>query len=740
MEVDVCMGLVIGITLYTFSILTLVKGYRIYICNKDAVKRKQYVYVLYSIAAFFSSLWSFGYAMIWLQLDIGMARIWRAVGMVGVFCLFAFITEFLVWWLEGARFFKNFVRAFAILGVFLWPFVIGEESVTFYKHEVIGITYQFSQNIWNTLYNAYSVIVGINMFVISFYILKQAKRKKLRDIIKMIIRCIIVVMLGMVFDTLLPVFGFDAMPGSTLTQGIGVYMVAGVLEFHRKSEITVENMSEFVYFSVEAPVLIFDDKKNFRVANNGAMEFFKGYKQDIENKRIYELFDVPENCFDFEHDKKTEEAECILNNRYCHIGISKIFDEYYDVIGYIVVLNDLTEKRNFIQKLQASEQEAERANKAKSDFLANMSHEIRTPINGVIGMNEMILQKSNDKEITEYARMVKRSANNLMELVNDILDISKIEANRMVIRNEEYQFRTFLSELQTYGKVKSKDNNISFSLNIKGGVPKVLKGDEKKLRQIVLNVVSNALKYTAKGSVEVDVDTVTENDKHCVRFIVSDTGIGIKKDNISKIFDAFERFDSNKNSRIIGTGLGLSIVKNLVELMDGQILVESEYGKGSVFKIIIPQEMVGSDILYNIEDDSDCSENDYLQMNLDIPEKSILVVDDNEINRFVASELFAYTNAKIETAQSGMECLEKVKTNCYDFIFLDHIMPEMDGIQTLHELKALSDNISSNAKIIILTANAIQGAKEDYISKGFDDYLAKPIDMNEVETVLRKYI
>lgn len=738
MEVGVSMGLVIGITLYTFAILTLVRGYHIYICNKDAIKRNQYVYILYGIATVFSSLWSFGYAMIWLQMDLSMARVWRAVGMIGVFLLFAFITEFLVQWLEGARVFKNFVRAFATLGIFLWPFVISEESVTFYEHELIGITYQFSQNIWNTLYNAYAVLVGINLFIIGFYILRQAKRKKLRDIIKMIIKCIIVVMLGMVFDTLLPIFGFDAMPGSTLAQGIGVYMVAGALEFHRKSEITVENMSEFVYFSVEAPVLIFDEKRCIKIANNGAMEFFKEYKNGLEDKKIHELFAVSENCFDFGEDKKSEEAECLLNNRYCHIGISKIFDEYYDVIGYIVVLNDLTEKRDIIQKLQASEQEAERANKAKSDFLANMSHEIRTPINGVIGMNEMILQKSNDREITEYARMVKRSANNLMELVNDILDISKIEANRMIVLNEDYKFRTFLGELQTYGNVKSMDNNITFKLNIKGGVPKVLNGDEKKLRQIVLNVVSNAIKYTEKGSVTVDVDAYDENEKKYIRFVVSDTGIGIKKDNLPKIFDAFERVDSDRNTRIIGTGLGLSIVKKLVGLMNGQIFVESEYKKGSVFKIAIPQEMVGEDIIYNLDDEPDDTETDYLQINLDIPEKNILVVDDNEINRFVASELLAYTNAKIDTAQSGMECLECVKNKHYDFIFLDHIMPEMDGIQTLYELKKM--NISSDTKIIILTANAIQGAREDYISKGFDDYLSKPIDMKQVETVLRRYI
>lgn len=732
------MNLVISFLLYTFAILTMLKGFGIYKHEHDVIHKKQYV--LYSIAAFCSSVWSFGYAMLWLQTDMEMARFWRAFGMVGVLLLYTFMTEFMVQWLEGVSVFKICVRIFAALGILLWPFVIGEESVSFYHHDSIGITYRFSQNIWNTIYNVYSAIVGINLFIVCFCIWKQAKCKKLRVIITRLIMCVIVVMLGMVFDTLLPVFGFDALPGSTLIQGIGVFMVAGVLEFQRKSEITVENMSAFVYSSVSTPVVIYDEKKRFRIANSGAMDFFAGFSKDLENKKICQLFAVSEKCFDFPDNKKIEEAECLLNKRYCQIEISKIFDDYHDVIGYIVVLNDLTEKRDIIQKLQISEHEADMANHAKSNFLARMSHEIRTPINGVIGMNEMILQKSTDEQITNYASMVKFSAANLMELINDILDISKIEANHMVLENSVYQFRKLLKELAVYGNLKSHEKGIDFKLDIRNSIPESLNGDEKKFRQISLNLISNAVKYTKAGTVSVIVEGIWKDDRYFIKMIVKDTGIGIEEENVDKIFEAFERVDSQKNPGIEGTGLGLSIVKSLVEIMEGEISVRSVYGEGSEFEIIVPQKPVSEKTFDHIElKETENSEDEAQQLTLKMSGKRILVVDDNEINRIVASELLAYTEAEIDTADSGKECLKLVTTKCYDFILMNHIMPEMDGVQTLQELRKLPDNNSKGAKIIVLTANAIQGAKEDYLSKGFDDYLSKPIDMVEVEKVLSKH-
>ena len=726
----------ISFFLYTFGILNLVVGFSML---KSCTKlRKQYL--LYALATLFSFIWSFSFAMLWIQTDPSKARIWRAIGMVGTLWVFFVMNELFIQWLDGNKPFKLYVRIVSGIGVLLWPFLIGENSVTYYLTPV-GMTYQFSQNIWNMIYNVVCVLIAINYFIIFMLIKRQATRKKLKVIINQLIVCVCVVVIGMVFDTILPVFGYDAFPASTLAQGIGVLMISRVMKFQQTSEITIDNISSYVYFSVDTPILIYDENGKFQIANAGATEFFKGNNEQFKNMEFWQLFAVPNDWMNFFGNKNELEAECIINERYCQIKVSKIYDEYNESIGYIVVINDLTEKRDFITKLQASEQAAEMANRAKSTFLARMSHEIRTPINGVIGMNKMILQKCNDDQIIGYAKMVQISARNLVELVNDILDISKIEANHMQLENAVYQFKVMLHEVIDLMRVRAEEKGLEFNVNIIGNIPNALNGDEKKLRQVLMNVISNAVKYTRKGSVNIAVEGLCKEDNYFIRFIVKDTGIGIKSENIDKIFEAFERVDTANNKGIEGTGLGLSIVKSLVQMMGGSIQANSEYDVGSEFIIEVPQKPVSEETFDNntFEEGKEEDTGEY-QVQLCIPDKSILVVDDNEINRIVASELFSYTKASIDTAASGKECLKLVKENSYDFILLDHIMPEMDGIQVLEELKRMPDNRSKNAVIIVLTANAIQGAREEYLEKGFDDYLSKPIEMEQVEKVLKKYL
>lgn len=729
------MDQVIAFILYNIGILTLFAGFLILKQEKSAGK----TYVIYSLAAFFSAVWSISFGFLCIQTSENAARVCRSIGMIGVFFFFCAITELLVHFFESARILKIYVRAFSRTGILLWPFIIGRNSVEFIE-TWFGMSYKFSQNIFNTLYNIYCVIVGINIFIILIYMLKQAKRTKFKVIVKNLMVCCVVVMIGMIFDTFLPVFGFEAIPTSTITQGIGVLMIARVLKFQKTSEITVENFSEFVYYSVDTPVLIFDEDWHFRLGNNGMAEFFGDIWIKLDQKSITDIFFVNRESIEFEEKRKSIEAECALNNRFCQLGINKIYDEYRDIIGYIVVINDLTQKRDFIEKLQESEQRAEAANRAKSNFMARMSHEIRTPINGIIGMNEMILEKSSEDMIKNYAQMVKVSAHNLVELVNDILDISKIETNHMVVENVVYRFDELVQELWVMFCVRAAKKSLKFSIDIQNPMHVSLNGDEKKFRQIAMNVIGNAVKYTKEGSIIVEIDRLYDNNQYYVSFVVKDTGIGIKNENIEKIFDAFERVDNKKNEGIEGTGLGLSIVKSLVEIMDGSIAVESEYGKGSKFSILIPQEPIGTETFENVEPVvEEKNDSDIQQLNINISGKRILVVDDNEINRIVAGELFTYTGGAVETVESGKQCLELVQKNRYDFILLDHLMPEMDGIEVLKELKQMKNNMSRDAVCIVLTANAIQGAREEYIAEGFDDYLSKPIDILEVEKVLKKY-
>lgn len=727
--------------IYTIAIITIKTG--ISMLKYKSQSRKQYV--IYAISAFCSGIWSIGFSMIWIQTNPEIARIWRAIGMIGVFCMFVALNELFLEWLQGAVILKIYSRVITLIGVCLWPFLIGPNSVSFATSSLMGMSYILTPNIWNTIYNVICVLVGVNYFLCCYIILKQAKSKKKKVFVKRVMICCVIVLVGMVFDTILPLFGIEAFPGSTITQGIGVLCMASVLNFRKKTEITVENISEFVYYSVDTPVMIYDEEGNFQIANSGANEFFAKADNDWRKKGIGEIFNLSKWDIAFRDEKVNtvlKEAECVLNKRYCQVQISKLYDEYHEIIGYIMVLNDLTEKRDFIEKLQESEKRADMANKAKTNFLARMSHEIRTPINGILGLNDMILQRSEEQKTIEHAHMVKISAQHLLELINDILDISKIEANKMEIMNNEYQLQKLLIELLASNEIRAKNKNLELSMEVINPLPCKVYGDEKKIRQIVLNIVSNAIKYTSKGSVQIKVSSYIEEEQFYLKFVVIDTGVGIEEKNLDRIFESFERVDTAKNIGIEGTGLGLAIVKNMITLLGGEVTVVSEYGVGSVFTVIFPQKIIEENYFDSLVMEGNRDEEKPADMvTLQIPNKKILVVDDNEINLIVASELLGYTKASVETVDGGIPCIEIIKKEKYDFILLDHIMPDMDGIKTLKEIKKLSEdeNKSFHAIIIALTANAIEGSKEDYIKQGFDDYLPKPIDMNQVQEVLRKY-
>lgn len=731
------MAHVIAFSLYTVGIMTLMLGVEMIF----KYGRLGQEYRMYGYAALFSSLWSISFSFLPVQESFDAARRCRAIGMLGVFFMLMTLMYLFLHCIDGAKWFKAAVMAFSSLGILIWPFIIGYKSVVFEMTD-LGMSYHFVRNIPNTIYNIYCGLVALLYFVVLLYILRTTKRKKMRVIIMRAVVCCFVVIVGMIFDIALPIFGYSAVPASTFAQGVGIMIIYSALRFHKTSKLNAENFSEFVYYSVKTPVMIFDEKGRLGLGNTGASDFIGARFCNYRDNRIFiwECFHIGRDCLEYEGNQRVMEARCLLNNRFCQIEINKIHDEYLDVIGYVVVLNDLTEKQEFISKLQISELEAERANKAKSSFLARMSHEIRTPINGIIGMNELILGNTKQEDILKYANIVKHSANNLLDLINDILDISKIETDRLELEDAEYNLRDLIIDMGSVGRTRAQQKGIVLETIIKGEMPLRLYGDSKKVRQIAFNVIGNAIKYTRQGSVKITVDCYDEKENTYIRCSVKDTGIGIRSEDIEKIFNSFERVDIEKNKGIEGTGLGLSIVKSLLDFMDGAIDVKSEYGVGSEFIFSIPQKRVGEDTFSSIEDnDSYNNICDVDKITLSIPDKHILVVDDNDINRMVAEGILEYTGADIDSAESAKQCIEMVKKKKYDIMLLDHLMPEMDGIELLGELKRMEGNLSSEAVCIVLTANAIQGAKEEYLSYGFDDYLSKPIDILEVERVLRKY-
>ncbi len=382
---------------------------------------------------------------------------------------------------------------------------------------------------------------------------------------------------------------------------------------------------------------------------------------------------------------------------------------------------------------------AEEASRAKGDFLANMSHEIRTPINAVLGMNEMILRETEEDTILSYAENVKSAGTTLLGIINDILDFSKIEAGKIEIIPVDYDLSAVLFDLVNMVRSRADDKGLLVKLDFDRTIPRRLKGDEVRIKQVITNILTNAVKYTEKGSVTFSVGYERmEGDRIRLNVSVADTGIGIRKEDMEKLFSKFDRIEEKRNRNIEGTGLGMAITRNLLELMGSELVVESVYGEGSVFRFSVIQGVTGSEELGNYQEAfRSRAERKRYQESFTAPSARVLVVDDNTMNLAVFGSLIKKTLVKIDNAESGDEGLALTQENIYDIIFLDHMMPGKDGIETLHELKAQEMNPNRDTPVICLTANAISGAKEEYLEAGFDDYLTKPIDSAQLESMIR---
>ncbi len=385
-----------------------------------------------------------------------------------------------------------------------------------------------------------------------------------------------------------------------------------------------------------------------------------------------------------------------------------------------------------IEQLNIARDQAEKANNAKTEFLSNMSHEIRTPLNAIDGFSQLILEEKNIDTIKDEARDIMAASQNLLEIVNGILDISKIEANKLEIINVEYEPAKVFDELVKLTKARIGDKPLEFNVNIAKDLPEYLNGDYVRLKQIAVNLLTNAVKYTKKGSITLNVDIVKKDNICRLIISVKDTGIGIKKENLDKIFTKFERLDLEKNITIEGTGLGLAITKKLVELMHGKIVVDSTYGKGSNFTVAIDQKIVNK--VKTVKEVKD--EKPTKQVNL--KGKKILIVDDNLINLKVAARLLLSYKIETEEVSSGFDCLKNIKDGKkYDMILMDDMMPKMSGVETFKKLQEIE---GFDTPVIALTANAIAGMKENYLKEGFNDYISKPIDKKELERVLTTYL
>ena len=508
-------------------------------------------------------------------------------------------------------------------------------------------------------------------------------------------------------------------------------VVIGFLIYKYGLFSTLDIAKENLIVDVEEGVIVRDVEGNFQYANPKAYELIPQLR--YVDKRIIE------KAID-RFVGKTKADTIKFNGRFFKLNNRELQDDK-QTVGQMITFFDVTDLHENNKKMEQLKIEADNANVAKSNFLANMSHEIRTPINAVLGMDEMILREAKEENVIEYAMSIKRAGETLLSLVSDILDFSKIESGKMTIINEPYKVEELIVDVINTFMLRMRQKGLTFVTEIDENIPKVLIGDEVRIKQIALNILSNAYKYTKEGYVKFTVSSTVKGNKCILTVSVEDTGSGIKKEALDKLFATFERIDEKKNRHIEGSGLGLNITKNLLLMMGSDIQVKSVYGRGSIFSFeleqtIVNKEPIGKMDLENVKIGADHKNN----VSFIAPQAKVLVVDDNVVNLSVMKGLLKKTQVIVDVASSGAEAIKMTKNKEYNLIFMDHLMPEMDGIETMIRIKEMDVSLNKNTPCIVLTANAISGAKEEYMKAGFNEYMTKPVDVELLDTNLMKYL